>query len=362
MREEDKTYELIEEYLNSQLSDSDRVAFEKELQTNPDLQHQLNLHKFTNELVIENRLLDVKEILLEQKSTGGKSVWKFIVGGLAGALVLTGILLFSQQDKTKPSKKETITNTSKPDSQISMDNKAPEEQVPSEKTEDVTTKKKEKSTAPKSNASSESTISTEEHTPFDPGTINIIETEKQPEPVKEENKTVPVNPADPCFNTNIIANVSANSACSGEEDGAILVNGFKGGHSPYNVLVYDNHNELKSAPLSLSAGTYNVEIKDSKGCIKKYEQIVVPKKDCPKDFHFNPFIGQTWSIPVGTQDGKLVIHNDRGAVAFEKDIHAGAEEHWSGESKNGEINSGFYIFVIKYKDGSQLQGSVSIVK
>lgn len=359
MREEDKTYRLIEEYLNKNLRGEELNAFEKELQGNIDLQQTLKLQKLANELVIENRLLQVKDILHEQKPTGGNSTWKFIIGGVAGILLLTGIIVFTSKDKTKEQLQIAAAKSTKPELEVTTERVESKQGLQNKP--EVLSKKESFIPAPENTTA----IVQEEAivTPSDSGTTSVsTKTEKKEEKNSEEKTPVNTSPANPCSAVHITAKVSTHAACTGEENGSILITEIKGGNPPYKTHVFERNTALNNTALALSAGTYHVEIKDQKGCLKKFENIIVAKKACPKDYSFNPFIGESWNIPSGSDHGKLFIYNDSGNVYFEKEIASGAEEQWSGESKSGEINTGYFIFVVKYNDGTQTQGSVTIVR
>ncbi|MEM6380933.1 MAG: hypothetical protein AAF705_22365 [Bacteroidota bacterium] len=69
---EEKKYEQIQSYLDGSLNETERQAFEQELNQDPDLQADLDLHLLSNdaiELVIEDSLrADLKELQLETKA------------------------------------------------------------------------------------------------------------------------------------------------------------------------------------------------------------------------------------------------------------------------------------------------------
>lgn len=68
---EEKKYEQIQSYLDGDLSETERQAFEQELNQDSDLQAELNLHLLSNdaiELVIEDSLRDdLKQLQLESQ-------------------------------------------------------------------------------------------------------------------------------------------------------------------------------------------------------------------------------------------------------------------------------------------------------
>lgn len=63
MKPEDSIYSQIEDYIHGRLTTENLLAFEAELSSDPDLARQVKLHELADDLVIENRLLEVSALI-----------------------------------------------------------------------------------------------------------------------------------------------------------------------------------------------------------------------------------------------------------------------------------------------------------
>ncbi len=61
MRSDIETYELIERYLNNELSPNELSAFNIELQTNPELASELNVQQMIQSVTVDSHLATIKE-------------------------------------------------------------------------------------------------------------------------------------------------------------------------------------------------------------------------------------------------------------------------------------------------------------
>ena len=97
-------FELVEAYLNGELSGSELANFEAELTTNEALQKQLKLAKAAQKLVIQNRLLHVKALANEESTrikTKRNKTQKYIVGGSIGLVaVVTGLFIMTKSNES----------------------------------------------------------------------------------------------------------------------------------------------------------------------------------------------------------------------------------------------------------------------
>ncbi|MCR6638399.1 MAG: hypothetical protein NVV82_05230 [Sporocytophaga sp.] len=359
MKPEDSIYSQIEDYIHGRLTTENLLAFEAELSSDPDLARQVKLHELADDLVIENRLLEVSALIKNQPdhSSSVKIKYTAITIFAATLLGLAGWFWY-QNNSEKPAYNhyQEIQETT-PESN---------ESLPSKPLFEKNSKAAQKNTVDKN--SNKIVVSESVAPAVTTESLPTIQLDLQDQ---GENEPVISNTSDkisseeksslsPCEKTELTASVKTIETCEGEEQGAIRVQQIKGGTEPYTYTVF-NGDEIKDAT-SLASGSYKLIISDGNGCKKTYDHLTVKNKNCPKDYSFNPFIDEHWEIPSNGQAGKLLIYDSSGNIYFEKQVAEGDIEHWSGEGKSGEIKPGYYIFVIDRGKGSLVQGSVTIVK
>ncbi len=357
------TYDQIEAYLNGELSSAEQEAFEKELSINNSLVDQLEKHKLANALIMESRLLSVKNILAEEKiKTAQKASYKkyaYAAIALAAAIgTAVSVLVYStnKKDDQAPkqfeeertygsgifSEKEKINSILPATAEKSYQTQTPEptylRKQDVQLMEEQHQLNKEYSTAKVA-----------------PDTVKVLE------PAHPEKTVEAYETKDVCAGIAIKADVRTTATCLHEAAGNVLVHNIQGGTKPYNVSIIDAHKESVRNG-ELAKGIYQVYITDKNGCGKTYSAIEITEKDCPKDYSFNPFIGETWIIESHNSSGKIEIYNKSGALCYQANLDAHASNEWTGVGLNNQILPGYYIFVIKYSDGTSKKGSVTIVQ
>ncbi len=361
MKPEDFTYNQIEDYIHGRLTTEELLIFETELSSDPDLARRVKLHELADDLVIENRLLEVTALIKNQSDHSSSSKIKYTIIPIFAAMLLGlgGWFWFQSTSENTIHKPHLANQETTPESNKSIPSK------PSSEKNIATTQKN------TVNRNNNQTVVSESVAPaitVDSLPLPIVQSELEE---SEENKPIISNTNDisspeaktnlnPCEKTELTASVKTIETCEGEELGAIRVHQIKGGTEPYSYTVLDG-DEIKDAS-SLASGSYKLIISDGNGCKKTYDHLTVKNKSCPKDYSFNPFIEEHWEIPSNGKAGKLLIYDASGNIYFEKQIAEGEKEQWSGEGKSGEIKPGYYIFVIDRGRGSLVQGSVTIVK
>lgn len=357
------TYDQIEAYLNGEMSSLEQAAFEKELSTNNNLAEQLEKHKLANALIIENRLLSVKNILAEERVKTVKQTLykKYVYAALALVAAIgttVAVLVYANNKKADPSPKQ------------SEEQRTQEGGIFSEK-------EKINSMLPAISEKSYQT-KTPEPTYLRKQDVQLIEEQHQlnkeyntakvsPDTVKALDAAHPGKSVETCETTDVCAgiaikaDVGTTATCLHEAAGNILVHNIQGGVKPYVVSIIDTHKEAVRNG-ELVKGIYQVYITDKNGCQKIYPAIEITEKDCPKDYSFNPFVGETWIIEPHSTSGKIEIYNKGGVLYYQANLEAHASNEWTGTGLNNQILPGYYIFVIKYTDGTSKKGSVTIVQ
>lgn len=359
MKREDSTYSQVEDYIHKRLTREELLAFEAKLSVDPDLARQVKLHELADDLVIENRLLEVSAILNNQSSISSSGKIKYTaISIFTAALLGLGGWFWIQNNSEKPEQKlqQTIQEITHESQQPAL----------SEPLQEKNTVPAQKNTVNSQNKKEEFSVEVAPINTLDSLSVKMkatIPQENKPGISNTSEKSVSSEKLslNPCEKTDLTASIKTIETCEGEEQGAIRVQQIKGGTEPYTYSVLDGE-EIKDAA-HLQSGIYKLVISDGNGCRKTYDHLSVKNKNCPKDYSFNPFLEENWEIPSHGKAGKLLIYDASGNIYFEKQIMDGEKEHWSGEGKTGEIKPGYYIFVIdRGNKGSLIQGSVTIVK
>lgn len=359
-------YELIENYQQGKLNGEELAQFELRLKHDAELQKKLEIYKVANKLVIQNRLREVKGILQNEKTgntdkpTGNKGL---ILGVGVLALILGSFFIYfgKEENKTenvavapaqniiKKSKREEVKEL-KEERSIRPEKKAPEivESIP-----DTV-----KDFPQESVLVSDTSLFQEKVVP-EGDSVSVLRQDK----IKTEIEEPKLNKiTSPCENQLIKAQATVSQPCLGEHNGEVAIGKVSGGHPPY-IYSLNNFPENSTGVFTdLAAGMYNVEIVDKEGCKKILSDITLKPKSCRKNLHFNPNIGEELKIPVYEKAGKLSIYDKLGKLYFEKQLLESEEFMWNGQSISGELNPGYYVFVIQYEDGMVSEGSITIAQ
>lgn len=359
MSKTDPYYEAIERFMDGSMSEQERSGFEKSLQEDPVLAKKWQAYHLTDQLVFENRLLAVKEgVLAAHQKAITRSKWAKL--GLLGGALLIGVgatwynLSDAQSEKKKlPEIKEEAKKVAESEAVV----------LPSKP---IQTPAK---TSPRVGPSI-SKVEPVEETPMQQATISsktqeVVASDRviehKPSEVFNHPVTETTEKADPCANVHLTAETHATAACAGQKNGSIHLSGYKGGKSPYTFTLYT----LKGTEVvaqELEAGAYKASMKDAQGCSAEIAPIEVKSKKCQVAYHFNPFIGESWQIPVRHLSGELTVLDKTGNVYFSTSVPSGTEMHWDGQSNAGELKTGHFLFHIQYADGIMEQGTISIVR
>lgn len=372
MNSEERNFELIEDYLKGKLQGDDLKAFEDAIKENQQLQNQVAVSRLANDLIIANRLQEVKTIFQEEHAANTKNLswWK---GGITGLITISIIglmwLFFFSENENKNIQKESLLLAP-----------GPNKDIVTAHDEDVH-KNSEKKPSGKKIPGNNKKVKVKKVEPGLSESPNIIQPEKEIEILTQDSETrtidkvsdpeitgIPETPIDakksendPCAEINIQASTSVKSACKNKADGEIIISSIKGGESPYQFTITSLSDKTATSE-KLKAGIYNLTITDSHGCEKTLKEISVPEKICLIDYHFNPYYAEEWTIPTNNLSGRLFVYDNAGNVYYEKQTTGYGIETWNGESMTGIITPGFYLFVIKNSDGTEVQGTITITQ
>lgn len=354
MKDDNNTFQRIEDYLNGSLSDSEKTIFEKELVENAALKRQVDLSKITNQLVFENRLLNIKELAqaTHQNETSKRNTGKIALISSAVILLSVGVYIGLNKPELKPVLvSEQPIKATKPilesiPKKTASTNSAENKKIEVKKVETQNKKSVAEYVEPKQTDNS-----------FTHEAKSVAEQIAKKSETKPQSITENV-----CANVKIEANHFIQNSCFGEKSGEIVFSKIKGGTAPYTLKLFNKENMELEQNNNLAVGIYHAEITDALNCSTKFRDLVVKEKACSKNYHFNPFVGETWEMPTHSASGTISIFDKSGNVYFRKELNANALENWSGQSLDGKLETGYYLFTISYADGTTTKGSISIVQ
>ncbi|MDJ1506805.1 gliding motility-associated C-terminal domain-containing protein [Xanthocytophaga agilis] len=392
MNTENERIDWIEAYLSDSLSPEQKAVFTRQLQTDPTLSEEVELHRMANELIVDHALLDLKAKMITQyrpqyqqtnylRGNRG-SIW--LVTGIVVLVALVGSVVYFKDKSTSGSKEisiQPIPQTEKPAS-------LPTESVP----ELSTSKPKEvpdntpKKPVPEHSVSivkNNSTNAKDSALVSIPISVIPIPEKESAKPVehpvtKEGSRYTPSKITPPafkqpevnCAGIQFTIAVQTEKSCSDGSSGKIICDlaSIKGGTPPYQLSINKGASFRKTRQFEyLSPGIYYLTIKDASGCqYTLAEGIEIQAKDCtaPQEYAFSPDLGQVWTFPFGNDTkGTLQIFNREGVLVYRTEIHNGFPGEWNGQGNQGiPVPMGHYRFLFDEGKGKQTQGSVSVLR
>lgn len=363
--ENTNSQDLIEQYLKGKLTGSEQIAFEKELSANPSLQQEVDKTNLLHTLLAEKRLLDLKKTARETYNADIQKT-QFLKFSVLGALFLgAGVGTYWFLSDTKP-KTENVTPTIQTHT------------IPENKQTPIIAQEQEESKSPiplKKETLTDVKVDDQKSVKNTSGTVVSTSPKEVVEEKHTENTKVPLDPSakepiketeaknlgDACKGIVLKADMTTYPTCLHEDKGAVALSNYQGGTAPYSFKIVDKEGTM-AMNQHLAAGQYTILLSDEHHCTTKLSNVWIKIKNCNKSYSFNPFIGEKWEIPATTQAGYLTIVDKAGNTYLSKEIEAGITELWDGTSLHGDIKVGYYLFNIKYTDGSEERGAVTIVK
>ena len=84
----------------------------------------------------------------------------------------------------------------------------------------------------------------------------------------------------------------------------------------------------------------------------------------PKDYIFQPSLGEVWKYPIESYElADLKIFDSQGQMIYSTKIGNGFDQEWQGLNQNGSpVNSGNYLFIITLGNDKVIQGYVTVIK
>lgn len=373
-KQEKEKYELIDRYINNDLSQQEREDFETKLKEDPAFAQEVEAHIQVHQLIQDEGLLNVKKKLRkihDSEKGDGDNLWKFISGAALMAIIALSVFLY--QYTLKPDKEDMQIQVplvvvqqdtlSAEEGGESLD-KVETESVLADNSEIIENNSTIQKTSDKKNMEEEIAEVIEEVQQVD----SVISEVKSSASVKRnapEEEILPVAKVD-CAQTKISGNIAVTESCEDTPTGNIIVslNSLKGGKKPYRFSITEEDYSLTSQFHSLPAGHYKVMVKDGNDCIAVLKEAEIKTKVCIKEYVFYPD-RETWQLPLKTYSNAQVkiINSRTGSIVYTAAINNGYPDFWNGTDNNGlALPMGSYTFIISYDKGEIVQGAVTLMR
>ena len=361
MRPDIETFSLIEGYLNGTLSEEERSHFETELSQNTGLQQKVEASRLANLALMRNKLWDIKnlsaEIDQEEKQASKTKRTTAIATGLSLLVAGVAYLIVPNNEPNIQIQPNTKTQAIKTEQAISTKEAEPVKVPVSVQTKPVSAETKKTIETKQVETATSPLPAIAEHTEV----LVAKDEPTKPTPTNEPEKQIETTKLDICATTSLEAYIATEKACLSDQNGRIQVSNFKGGKAPYYFKIIDETKQTIPAT-RLGAGIYSVVITDNNLCSKTIKEVVVKEEDCRKDFELNASNGETVELGIASQSASYTVYDKAGNAYYQKQFAEGEKIVWNGAATNGEAQSGYFIFVIKYQDGKAKQGSVTVVR
>ncbi len=375
---DEKTYQLIEDFLAGKLSEADQKSVKKRIAENGEFAHQVQTQQQLNALVVSNRLSELKARMQrdinkeeEQKNRGRLPLWVGIIGAISLGLIIYFLI------PSKPQTTEEVTTNNEIPTVQEITGDQPVDTVSSEEVPEST----QVTTEPTSTEPVDNPIVIPRiEEPKDSIVLHDQQTTEEEKPTSEneqkEKGTETQKSTEPdCDQVNITFDVTATSSCSDENTGSItcMESTIKGGKAPYKYAltwitqsvgkVY--HYRTSKVFTDLAPGSYQLRIKDANGCKSVQEELVeVETKSCGNSggILFSPENDNVLKFTVrASTNGKITIYNQ--AKIEVKNIEFGdiGRPQWFGDHISGSrVANGLYLYVIDYEDGITESGHITV--
>ncbi len=358
MNKRDELYDLIENYLQGNLENSEKILFEERISNDDSLRLRIKMHQLANDLVIERRLQKVKEAIEEEKNRQQGSSKRFYYWTIVSFIIVAGlsVITYFNTRETSTSGKSLATNPQR--NKVEPAIRAID--IPSSTTTKLPVPKSILKPLQRISVNNNRSVKMTDSVP--PEIIAAVQVEKEmakiPDPVITETE---ISQPDVCSNIRLQADVEIKEACVGSSDGSIQLGNYKGGIPPYHYSVKDETGTVRFAK-GLEPGNYEVFLLDGNNCKTVFRNLNVPQKTCSKDYILNMGESAPVIIPHLVQEGHFKVFDQSGQLIREQNLE-GNQAIWNGTDRNDvESSKGYYIFVIEYQDGSVEKGTITILK
>ena len=383
MNNKENHINLIERYLDGEMSYEEVSVFEAELLSNNALREELEFYQLANSVIVENKIAEVKEVIREVAAeySGKKdtdSFHKKIIGAgvtllLIGSVFFFGKHYFWQDEETKTqtgNKKHSIQMEvlpeTVPDRTLAPDNSKTEKNstIGLDDTPNTTTRVHKK-LAPVDTLSVSDTLAviqgkeslkSESHTEKNPANSNPHSFNVDHDASLDGSSPEP----DKCIGVSITARTDVRHTCAGKNEGRIQLKNVQGGTAPYHFQLSSGEESAHGLFADLEEGSYTVRIRDSHQC-ELVQNIELKAERCRLELYLDPVSGNPVVFPKYEKEGVLTIFDKQGNLKLEKRIPENQRYEWFGEGNTGRVDPGYYLFIIRYDNGIVQNGSITVV-
>lgn len=387
----------IENYLNGDMTPSERSAFEQRLASDDALRQEVDLQKEANLLVkssvqfdLKNKLKNIHQNQKAEKLKKAKR--KKVAIGISAAIIAAAIAaaLISGENNTNGAipnpdngqggnitkevqENEAVDHVNLSDNQVhnvtgvdssnsELFNNRNEEQNAATNIVDIDRTAVDPGNEP-SNTAPLDTGKASSNPEEIPNVSNPRPTEPNPEPNPVEG---PTSDEDPCVGMERVrAKVDVKEPCFGGEEGSIkLSNGQQRNFLKYSI---DGGGEFVSSvqELSASVGNYNLVAIDENGCRTTSRAIEVKYRSCPKQIQPAQMRYMELELP-NSEEGIYfeVMEAKTGAIVYNEMIDGRTNFVYKGiNNQRQELNVGGYVYIFKDASGKFItRGNLTIIK
>lgn len=363
MKPEYERYQQIDNYLNDKLSEAERENFSQLLKEDATLADQVKLQALTNDLIIENRfnaIFAAAATTYEREQSNLKNkLWGF---GATLLIASTALFYFYNTSKTPTTSLTSLKPKEVLESTLVKNDPSAIKPVEAKTKQSASPLKEELVTI---------TL------PTNTTVLPQVDIQKEVTALQKEDKifahAAPILPAivaNLCDHVNIDAQLYQTPSCENDNNGLINIASttIKGGIAPYVYSINGGQHYQKSATFEhLSAGNYQVFIKDVNGCftlIDKSYQLEAKKCYKTLNFSFNPQMGEAWTHTLDTPTSFHVkVLNKQGQTVWKSSQTDSQTIHWEGNTFNGEpLETGIYLYEINFSNGTAEHGTITVLK
>ena len=378
MQDNFNTYSLIEDYLSGNLGGKEKLAFEKQLESNPELQTLVDDYSLVDILIEENELATVNDKLsqIHTSLVQRKKLVKGLISLSIIALITLGYFFIPNNEivdekieigKEEPKSISYLVTESTPfkimDStsevelstsiQQSKENVFIPELIDSVLNDDKTEETKPKDTLPFIPQKPDSIIK--------PSTVKVIpSTAKVVPSIKvrlDSSEKIT------CDLTLELSDVKLTSSCSERNTGSIQ---FTKANSEFLYSINEKRSYSSNPNFtSLGEGNYWVNIKNKlNNCESEPIELVIEGYKCNYVIHPEQLIYMEKSLEKFQDENsvEVLIFNRNGGLVFNKTISTNEKFYWEGNSNtNLPTPMGAYTYLIK--SGNKVsKGEVTIIR
>jgi hypothetical protein len=387
MRREIEIYELIERYLNNQLSADELSDIKARIVSDPGFAYEVEKQRNIHNLIHDSSLIQISDELkkIHKRHTSPKRFlrnwrWSFVFAPIV--LLISSWLIIQKKQQTKNINPEIITgteeihenfsqdtiisrekilNTTHPQRQVQQSNIKTKQKIePAEQQENITFPA---AYTNHGDSSEKVTVA---------NTIEVIQPKieqfekTQIYKTKDNSKSTETLNTQPCDQVNITADLEIKESCIEKPTGRIFIDkgSIRGGSPPYEVSINNAGSFVNQMTFtSLIPGNYKVYIRDKNNCVQLLGNYNIESKFCSYEFVFAPDKGEVWSIPEYEVPFTLKIFSKKGICIFTERIDYSGGYEWNGRTDNGdELPMGAYMFVLESANKEPFYGTITLVR